>query len=107
MRLEGLTIDVQRVRTVSSRAEALKATSSNGSASNGGSGAYTTVSEAVLAETRRARDQCRCEELGLLMPGMPVAKLREIGSGCTTPRYEGHGHYICPRLDRVRRRYGK
>ncbi len=105
MILQGLTIDTQRVSNVVSRAEALKAASGSGSGSKRGRGQQGAVTEAVLVDTLREHDHCRCEELGLV-PGLPVAQLRDLGAGCCDTRFDQSKGYVCGRLDRLRRRYG-
>lgn len=106
MRLRNLVISRQRVRTVSSRASTPKATTGSGSSSRAVRSEHTTVSEAVLVDTHRSYEHCRCEEFGLTA-GMLVSALRDLGAGCTDNRRGGHGRWVCSRLDRVRRRYGK
>jgi hypothetical protein len=49
----------------------------------------------VVRETGRRYTECRCEFHGRL----DHETLVRMGSGCTT-------HYVCPRLDTVRRRLG-
>lgn len=50
----------------------------------------------AIRETAREFPLCRCD----LRPGMDNDALRELGAGCTHPRY------VCSRLDAVRRRVG-
>lgn len=91
--LAGLRIQSTRFGAVEPRATA--------------AGGGRAVSAEVLAQTQR--DECKCEDprhmaaLGLspLRVGTPVFQLVELGSGCTT------GRWVCSRLDRVRRAYGK
>ena len=48
-----------------------------------------------IRETAEVYPACRCK----IQPSMDNRQLRALGSGCTT-------HWVCPRLDRVRRRAG-
>lgn len=72
--------------------------------SAGGGSSAAVVSAAVLAETARTNRNCHCEDHGL-KAGMLVEDLIELESGCTgLPTGPG---WVCPRLDAVRRKYGK
>lgn len=102
-------IDTTRLASVLGRREVVRVKSvSNG---NGGSTRVSIVSAEVLAEITDER--CRCEELGL-RAGMPVKELIVLGSGCTGETMFGarlrparEPGWVCNRLDRIRRRYGK
>lgn len=68
------------------------------------SGRAVVTSEAI-EDAMRWNKTCTCPELGLT-PGLPIAQLIELDSGCTGLDNGGPG-YVCPSLDSVRRRYGK
>lgn len=66
-----------------------------------------SVSAEVLAETGEKHPECQCDKFGLAA-GITMPELRDLGAGCTDGRNPGgHGRFVCPRLDKVRRRYGK
>lgn len=83
-----------------------------------GKGAVASAVTADDLESTRDRwPECRCEELGLRV-GLPVAELVDLEEGCTGSRqrarlqgtdvgYAGPGGWVCPRLDKIRRRHGK
>jgi hypothetical protein len=69
-----------------------------------------------MEEALRSNPTCRCEELGL-RAGMPVGELIDLEAGCTsslnkaklngTKATHSDRGFVCPRLDTIRRRYGK
>lgn len=94
-----ITINTQRLQEVISRADVT--TSTNGSSPRARTAATSTavVSEAVLADTLRRNPNCTCEDHGL-RGDMTMLELQRLGSGCCD-------RFICPRLDSVRRAYGR
>lgn len=91
--MSPLQILRERLRAIISQA-------SNTESGQGG-GRVQVVSAEVLEDTAKTYKNCHCDELGLV-PGFPVDQLIELESGCTTKNF-----WVCPRLDAVRRRYGK
>lgn len=102
---DTLTIDVPRLERIIDAPITRAAPGERQPGRRGRGGSYVTAE--VLAET--ATPACRCHELGLVV-GMPVADLLSLDSGCTgvdSPLSVGGGGWVCERLDKVRRRYGR
>ena len=57
---------------------------------------------ALIAESASDHPRCRCD----LRTDMTRDELVGLGAGCTASRYLGEIGWVCPRLDRVRRRLG-
>lgn len=94
--MDGLLIDCNRlcevIEHVTEEVERPKRVVQGGDARDN-----TFVSEAVLVATREKFPKCKCEDLGL-RSGMSI---RETGKvNCCD------GMWICPRIDRIRRKYG-
>jgi hypothetical protein len=56
----------------------------------------------LIAESAKDHPRCRCE----LHPNISHEQLIALGAGCTASRHLGDVGWVCPRLDRVRRRLG-
>lgn len=111
MRLKGLHISTVRLQEVLSRAStpASSKTSNGGRRSGGRSTDEARVSQAIIAETGTRYPDCTCEEddrVGL-HAGMTIEELQHLGSGCCDSRFRMHGGWVCPRLDAIRRAYGR
>lgn len=91
--MSPLEITRERLRAIISQAQSVQSDTDRRR--------VAVVSAEVLEDTGRSHKNCHCDELGLV-PGLPVDQLIELESGCTAANF-----WVCPRLDAVRRRYGK
>jgi hypothetical protein len=107
--LAGLVVDRSRLQRVIDAQTAI-ATARTRAIENGDDPNAITierriVSAEVVASTAERFPGCKCDELGL-EAGMPVASLATLSEGCTAGSGYSPG-FVCPRLDTVRRTYGK
>lgn len=56
----------------------------------------------VIREELARRPSCTCP----ITPSSTMAEIMAMGSGCTAGSH-GHGGYVCPCLDAIRRRMGR
>lgn len=117
--LKGMTISRQELEDVINRAETRKQQRESGETGGSRRERNGVISELVLASTLNDYPTCRCEEHGL-HAGMTVIDAIDLGAGCTASdtHWEeingtrewvsspGKG-FVCPRLDKIRRTYGR
>lgn len=119
IKLKGMTISRSELEDVISRAETRKQQRESGESSGNRNQRNALISELVLASTLQQYPECKCEERGL-RAGMSIVDAIDLGAGCTASdtHWEerdgvrewvsspGKG-FVCPRLDKVRRIYGR
>lgn len=95
-----IRISTRRLQEVLTRANVTTSTNGSGRASRTRRDGTVTISAAIIADTLTRYPTCTCEETHDLRAGMTLFELQRLGSGCCD-------RWICPRLDAIRRAYGR
>ena len=112
-----MTVKRSTLQRIAEATQAREAAAANGNGESSGSTRHVTPE--VLAATREDYPTCQCEELDPgLRAGMLVSELILLEEGCTgsrqrawlsgsAPSHSTPPGWVCQRLDKVRRIYGK